>query len=579
VSGSRESFEKRFNATSILNPPSECCVIQECMEPSNFQAALNALREEYQRNLPNKIGEVEQLWRALNTDAWDAEAFQTFVRHAHSLVGSGATYGFVRVSQTARELELYTKRLNTDGLPNDVERDTIELLLEQLRQSLAAPPQTIEDDSPEMEDSPPLYASPVSSATVWLFEPDRELAHEIEAQLGYFSYRIQSFDSLDDLNAQVEPLPNALVVDWDRVKEKCPGKRLHLAELHQREPLLPILFLATRDDLPARLEAVRHGATAYLVKPLVMTTLIETLDAQMGNHGGDPFRILIVDDDASLASYYSTILQNAGMVTKVVMNPLEVMSPLVDFRPDLILTDMHMPNIDGLELASVLRQQEAYVSIPIVFLSSEQDVEKQLSAMLQGGDDFLEKPEVDASYLVSSVKSRVQRARVLRGLVERDSLTGLLNHTRFKEQIGIEVARALRTQTSLSFVMLDIDRFKSVNDTYGHPTGDRVIKSLSRLLQQRLRKTDILGRYGGEEFAVILPETDGSAAWNVMDEIRIAFAQILQQSGGVEFHVTVSGGIATVPPANDAATLNEAADRALYQAKRNGRNQIEYMME
>lgn len=548
------------------------------MEPSEFQAALNALRQEYERNLSTKIGEIESNWRALTLGEWNADTFKTMVRNAHSLAGSGATYGFVHVSTASRAFEQFAKRLNAEQLPDPTEHETIELLLEQLRNSTTALPHMMEDEETETEDSPLLYHT-TAVANLWLYEPDNDLAGEIETQLAYFGYRVMVSDCLQDFGPDHSELPGALLLDWDMAQEKFGEReRARLEQMRQLEYIPPILFFASRDDLSARLEAVRAGATAYLVKPLVMTTLIETLDAHLGNHSGDPYRILIVDDDVELAQYYSMTLEGAGMMTQVVMDPLDVMSPLVEFHPDLILTDMYMPNMSGLELASILRQQEAYVSIPIVFLSAETDADKQHSAMLRGGDDFLLKP-IESDHLVRSVVRRVKRARVLRSLAERDSLTGLLNHTRFREQLVIEVARAIRTRTNLSLIMLDIDNFKSVNDMFGHPTGDRVIKSLARLMKQRLRKSDILGRYGGEEFAVILPETNGSAAWKVMEEIRESFAQISHQSSGIEFHVTVSGGIATVPPARDAAALNSTADRALYQAKRNGRNQIEYGVE
>jgi diguanylate cyclase (GGDEF)-like protein len=208
-----------------------------------------------------------------------------------------------------------------------------------------------------------------------------------------------------------------------------------------------------------------------------------------------------------------------------------------------------------------------------VFLSAETSLDKQLSAMSLGGDDFLIKP-IQAEHLIRAVSSRAQRSRVLRSFMVRDSLTGLLNHTRTKEQLDFEVARARRQNGALSFAMIDIDHFKSVNDTYGHPVGDRVIKSLSRLLQQRLRKTDVIGRYGGEEFAVILPNTDGPSAVKVFDVIREGFAQIRQRAEREEFGVTFSCGVAPFPVYANSAALSVAADKALYQAKQGGRNRM-----
>jgi diguanylate cyclase (GGDEF)-like protein len=163
---------------------------------------------------------------------------------------------------------------------------------------------------------------------------------------------------------------------------------------------------------------------------------------------------------------------------------------------------------------------------------------------------------------------------MLRSFMVRDSLTGLLNHTAIKDQLDGEVAWAIREKKPLSFAMVDIDHFKLVNDSYGHPVGDRVIKSLSRLLKQRLRTSDLVGRYGGEEFAVVLVNADGPTAMKVLDTIRDDFSQLRHLAEGKEFPVTFSCGIADVSQFPDATKLSDAADKALYKAKHAGRNRV-----
>ena len=297
------------------------------------------------------------------------------------------------------------------------------------------------------------------------------------------------------------------------------------------------------------------------------------LDDLTAQHTPEPFRVLIVDDEPALARLYSLMLRQVGMETREVTDPLKVMEPLVDFRPDIILMDVYMPGCNGTEIAAVIRQQEAYVGIPIMFLSSETDVTKQLEAMRQGGDDFLLKP-VQPRYLISSVLTRATRARVLQNLMVRDSLTGLLNHTKTKEQLGIEIERVRRLGHEISLAMIDIDHFKKVNDTYGHATGDRVLRSLSRLLSQRMRQTDVVGRYGGEEFAVIMVGASAENARRAIEKVRASWAKLPHYSNGREFYSTFSAGVASAPPHETAATLSEAADAALYRAKGAGRDQV-----
>ena len=322
-----------------------------------------------------------------------------------------------------------------------------------------------------------------------------------------------------------------------------------------------------------RLEAVRAGSIAYLSKPVNIGVLVDKLDHLTSTQPVAAYRVLIVDDTDSHATHYAAILEQAGMSVRVVNDPLLVMQPLLDFVPDLILIDMYMPGCNGAELAMVIRQMDAFIGIPIVFLSAETDPDKQLAAVGLGGDDFLLKP-VAPQHLVASVSSRIKRSLLLRSFMVNDSLTGLLNHTAIKDQLAREMIRAKRNKTALSMAMVDIDHFKLVNDNYGHPVGDRVIKSLSRLLKQRLRENDLVGRYGGEEFAVILVDADGPAAVKVLDNIRRDFALLRHLAGEQDFSVTFSCGVADLSNFADGSRLIDAADKALYQAKHAGRNRV-----
>ena len=335
----------------------------------------------------------------------------------------------------------------------------------------------------------------------------------------------------------------------------------------------PIILLSPDSKMPTRLAAVRAGAAALLMRPVSMLDLVDTLDPLSEEKVNDPFRVLIIDDDPRICKYYQMILSEAGMQTMICNKPLEAFQVLSEFRPELIIMDLYMPECRGKELAAVIRQEPAFDSIPIVFLSSEDDLLKQLDVMTIGGDDFLTKP-IRPEHLVMAVYTRAQRFRSLRSLMLRDSLTGLLNHTATKEHIAVEIARMRREGKPLALAVIDLDHFKTVNDTYGHAAGDRVLKTLSSLLRQRLRSSDVIGRTGGEEFAVALAGVDSEAAVHIMDDIRVAFSKIRNQHEKGEFTATLSCGIAIFPHYSDVSSLADAADRALYQAKDAGRNKV-----
>lgn len=172
------------------------------------------------------------------------------------------------------------------------------------------------------------------------------------------------------------------------------------------------------------------------------------------------------------------------------------------------------------------------------------------------------------------VKSKIDRYRMLRRSMHQDSLTGLLNHSSSKQRVDALVKAAVAEDLPLCVAMLDIDHFKRVNDTYGHPMGDQVIRSVAWLLKQRLRKTDAVGRYGGEEFLVILPQADAERAHQLLDRIRVDFSQFLHPVKRSSFSCTFSCGIAQLAPGLNGPALIKKADEALYKAKHQGRNQI-----
>ncbi|MDP3482817.1 MAG: diguanylate cyclase [Sulfuricella sp.] len=430
-------------------------------------------------------------------------------------------------------------------------------------------------DAPQMAGQPDSPAAKADGGRlVFLVESDAALARDLSSQIGYFGYTVRLFRDLCSFGAAIKATrPAAIIMDSVSFgDDACSVAALDGIRGMAAKPV-PLLFISAHGDMKARLQAVHAGCDAYFTKPVDVGGLIDKLDALTSNVPAEPYRVLIVENSASLAKSYATLLKGAGMVAEVISDPMQTLDKLVEFRPDIVLLDLHMAACDGFELATVIRQQEEFVGISIVFLSAESNIGQQLFALRLGGDDFLIKP-IEPAHLVSVVASRVERSRVLRSFMVRDSLTGLLNHTAIKEQLEIQLARTRRLNGKLSFAMLDIDHFKLVNDTYGHSVGDRVLKSLSRLLQQRLRETDIVGRYGGEEFAVILNDTDGPAAVKVLDQIREDLSCIRHLASGKEFSITFSGGVADFPHFLDAGTLGEAADKALYEAKCGGRNRL-----
>ena len=332
-----------------------------------------------------------------------------------------------------------------------------------------------------------------------------------------------------------------------------------------------VLLYSDDKSFRFRLAAARAGALAVLWSPLDMVELSGWLEECERENAS--ISVLIVDDDEVAGETYSLALQQAGMQTHIVAQPEQVPDAVETLSPDLILLDLNMPGADGLEVARVVRQSRRALSLPIVFLSAERDRGRQNLARSIGGDDFITKP-VNLDDLAAQVRMRAERALALKQVMERDSLTGLLNHGRFKDRILAEVDRSGRTGAPISVCLIDIDHFKEVNDRFGHPMGDQVIRTLAHLLVGGLRKTDVVARYGGEEFGILLLDTSGPDALPVIEKLRRRFAEFTFGSGASSFAVTFSAGICEGWRECSADRLIGTADEALYVAKNNGRNRV-----
>lgn len=532
---------------------------------NDTQAKLQTLFVNYTKNLPKKIADLEAQWLDLSQH-WDSKKIQEFHRLIHSLCGSAGTYGYSDLSKTTRQLEIYLKKnLNSTSLTTE-DKEEISTLFENIKTVAASAVHDSKFTSP--------FTEKIEKKLIYFITQDEDLIQELYENLEEAGYNLKRILSILDLIPAIkENQPAVLIFDIQDLDIEKDGIQ-KLFEI-QKQFSIPLICAAENTDLLTRLLAIRIGSSAFFSKPLDTFYLVKTIN-QLCDLRSDPYRILILDDSTSLAEYYALILREAGMVTYAITNPLLIIEALAQFQPDLILMDVYMPDCTGLELATLLRQETMYARIPIIFLSIEEDKFKQLSVLsLGGGDDFLTKP-ILPQHLITAVYSRAKRAEMLNSFMITDSLTGLLNHTNILLRLEIELARAERQKNQLAFIMIDIDNFKSINDIHGHLIGDKVLKKLSSLLIRKLRKVDSVGRYGGEEFAIIMPKTDIKNSLDICERLRDQFSQISFTHEGTEFSVTFSVGIATYPEYKDINSLVMAADQALYKAKNNGGNQSAY---
>jgi two-component system cell cycle response regulator len=285
-------------------------------------------------------------------------------------------------------------------------------------------------------------------------------------------------------------------------------------------------------------------------------------------------KVLVVDDDPLSARLIEVCLGEAGFVTHYCKDSREAVTALDAELPDLILLDLMMPGQDGFETCRQIRAAATTDRIPIIFLTRVADLSEKVEALRSGGDDYITKP-FEPLELVARVRAHIQRHASQREELIRDALTGAFSHRYFKQRYQQEIRRSEKGQTNFSVAMIDLDKFKQINDVHGHLAGDATLKAFVQQAGTALRSVDVLARYGGDEFAVLLPDTTGYQAAAAMDRLLGAVRALkVTPSPGKTVTTTVSVGVAERQAGDTPSGLLERADTALYKAKKEGRNRM-----
>ncbi len=289
--------------------------------------------------------------------------------------------------------------------------------------------------------------------------------------------------------------------------------------------------------------------------------------------------ILVIDDDASVHRAVERRLD--GIVDRV----LKADSPTAGIRiatqdqPDLILLDVNMPQIDGFKVCRHLQENPTTREIPIVFLTADRNPDNLAKALDAGASDYISKPfsEIELEARVRVVLRTKQMIDLLRKRARIDAVTGLKNRAAMDDALVAAASAYKRTGHPVSLLMIDLDHFKKINDTYGHGVGDDVIRKVGATIRASCRPYDVACRFDGDEFGVILAQSDIASAEQISERILDEINKIKIRAGGDEIDVACSGGLASatgLPSDFEPTDLLKAADEALYRAKSEGRNRL-----
>lgn len=527
------------------------------------------LQRDFLRGSEDRLKSLERCLDVLEQDRTDIDALRELRRHLHSLVGTSASLGFGSISALARlgekECEL---ALREGAAPDERDVERWRGVAGTLRREIAGVTVTMQGGAAAQSS-----ASVRRSHEILLVGNDDELGSIGQRLLRNAGYEVRIATSRRSaLGAISAKVPDALVVD--KVLPDGPADDL-IQDLRAIAggDACAVMIISSGPGFLDKVDALSSGASGYFEKPVDWEAVSRRLQHLLHESVSEPARVLYVEDDAEQASVVQWVLESAGFEVRICADPRHFDADLISFAPDLVLMDVLLPSLSGYDLVRYLRQNEAYATLPVLFLTAKGELDAQISSARAGGDDHLVKP-VPPPLLVAQVSTRVERARFVRSLINRDGLTGLLTHSALLESAKVALAQRHRDpDIRMVLVMVDIDEFKSINDRFGHPTGDRTLTTLAAFLRRRVRQSDVLGRYGGDEFSLIIYNVDEDRAVRLMSKIAEEFAAYeLHSADGTPFHATFSAGVAELGPVATLEAWRDAADNALYGAKAAGRN-------
>lgn len=422
-------------------------------------AKLAEFRAQYLKQLDQRLAAIRAAFAGLDPAAWQVEQARTLHRLVHGLTGSAGTFGLAAVSDAARRLEnALANTLDSGQAPDAATWQAIAEALDRLERRVAF---SLTSDAQELP-SPELLPRPQRAPLIHLVEDDLPQAEFLRLRLMSHGFRVRHFSDPADFSAiirsKLDERPAAVVMDMIFAQGDTAGATTIATLGLGAGNGVPVVFVSVRDDISARLAAFRAGASRYLAKPLDADQLCSQLDTLTGRMPSRPFRVLLVNDESTVLDFHAAVLREAGFETFSLSRPLETLDALARFVPDVVVLDVYMPEASGPELAAVIRENDGHMNLPILFLSAEADLSKQLLALNLGGDDFLFKP-VRPEHLVTAVSARARRARMNTETLQRLQIN---LYEREREQLAFD-QHALITVTDAAGLI-----------TYANPAFCRV---------------------------------------------------------------------------------------------------------
>ncbi|WP_395338627.1 diguanylate cyclase [Ningiella sp. W23] len=453
----------------------------------------------------------------------------------------------------------------------------IDWLMNQLIRSNKLTPDPILSESDENEEllldrkTQPAYG-PQSIVKVAIIDDEKSVGGLLKAMLEQFSFDVSYFESTADFEISLQQTqPDLVLLDITMPAISTEQVFDFAQQLVQRN--IKVITCSSLFNFETRLHAVRAGVSDYAVKPVNVYSLVEKITRSLKRQVNQNYQIVMLDDQVSMGEFYQAVFSHVNVDFHFFQQAEELLDAIEHLQPDLFLLDRIMPSVNGLEVASMIRQDPKFDFSPIVFLTADEQLDTKLNILAHGADDLIAK-NTPTPLVLKQVMARLERSAFIKSFVSKDPLTGVLNHGQIVEAANHQLRLHKRHPTPCVLALIDVDHFKDVNDSHGHSAGDLVLNGLGQLLQSSVRETDLVGRYGGEEFVILFVDCELAQAHKKLDAIRERCTKMHFVQHKPSIAISFSGGLVDLSEHKELPPAISEADRLLYLAKESGRNQI-----
>ncbi len=518
-----------------------------------MEGAIALLWSRFQTQVLGHVDTLEQAAQAWRVGTLREELRKQAKRNAHKLAGSLGTFGFPAGSQLARSIESLLSAEQCDG-------DGVRLssLITALRE--------------EVLRQKPCGELNKGEATGTGHEPhflvvgaEPEAAAALLRQARARDLLVQVVADLDEARQWIARKAVEVVLLFTDLAEADLD---WISALQGSEPSIAVLVLTERRSFDDRLKVARAGGRGFLPRTMQAGEVIELAVRAMSSRRVADDKVLVVDDDPQLLALVQTLLTPHGIEVVPLEDPRRFWEVLHETSPDLVILDMDMPHILGIELCQVLHSDPVYRKLPVLFLTAYDHKGVSKAVYAQGAVDFLAKPIV-AEELLTHVVNHLERARLMKDLSETDPLTGLPSRRKSSESLNRSLHLAKRQHQPLCLVIVSVDDWKAIIDRYGHEAGDGLLGRLAGILSRSFRAEDEVARWGGETFVLgMYGAARIDAVRRISALVKALRSEEFSGRNGERFHTSYSAGIAEYPSdGDDLHTLYLAADRALAEAR------------